>query len=281
MVEQEITLEKVFTDQELASLNKSIFDSKEAQTPIVGGVEEEEVRSVIKRALDLTQQLEAKASPHGEIHQDTDVVWVVSGPGAYSLTIWPFEDKADHYRDLPWTRKMDRHRLRTGAALVHEITAKRTGKKVEAVTREDIRQYGPWFMYNATEAENQHVKAVLDQESVKIPPEKLFIYHEFKDESGETRQIVKTIDQIQGLRFPEGGRPRRVAVVSHAPHLMRLLHMLGKYPDRGPEGAIVQPFPIKTPKEGRLAYPELETKGLLYYIFQAGVAAKEPYPYHL
>jgi hypothetical protein len=41
----------------------------------------------------------------------------------------------------------------------------------------------------------------------------------------------------------------------------------------------VQPFPLPIPKGGIPEYPAQEIRGLLYYTFISGDAAKEPYPY--
>jgi hypothetical protein len=91
---------------------------------------------------------------------------------------------------------------------------------------------------------------------------------------GTEYPIYNTVDQVKGLRFPL--HPRRVAIVSHAPHLVRVFFTLDYFKDRIPKGTTVQAFPIKTPIGGELKYPEMEIRAILAYTYKYEVSGKEP-----
>ncbi len=80
--------------------------------------------------------------------------------------------------------------------------------------------------------------------------------------------IANTVDQVKTFVLPEslhlaGGE---IGLVSHAPHLVRTLHMLNRY-QVIPEDMKIRLFPLKSPKEGREEYTTMEVRGLLYYIY--------------
>lgn len=267
-------------NQDTSVLVQKILEAATLETPELEKADRNEVTTIISQSIRLAQTLEQTAGPpHPRIYPDTDVVWVVSGPGAYSLNLPPFQDKKDRYQHLPWTRRMDRHRLRIGAALVSQVTAERLDKHFQRVTSEDIANNGPVLIYNGTPAENQHILAALSQASVKIPREKVFMFDSYTDSEG-IHPIGNTADQVKSLHFPKGSVPRRITIVSHAPHLVRVLYLLDYYRTT-PERTIVQPFPIETPKDGKSDYLEIEIKGLLAYIYKYGRAGKTPFPYEL
>lgn len=272
---------RVLGENELARLKDSVLEAARIDTPQLKDIDPLEVNGILDRGLTMLQEFEGAALPHPKIYPDTDVVFVVPGPGEYSSNFPPYEEKSDRYRQLPWARKMDRARVRAGIVLVRGITAQRLGKSAKDVTSEDILQYGPWLHYSATHWENEHIKGVLSQEVLKFPPGKIMMYEDIVGQDGKTRPIVNTADQLEGLRFPEGLMPRRVAVVSHAPHLVRIMHMMEKYKESIPTGTIVQPFPLPTPVKGVPEYAKMELKGTLAAIYKLHTASPVPYRYQL
>src|SRR3989338_6647495 len=60
----------------------------------------------VSETVDLMLDLQKKTAEahHPQIHEDTDIVWEITGPGHFSTK---FPDKDDRYKDLEWTRKMD------------------------------------------------------------------------------------------------------------------------------------------------------------------------------
>lgn len=221
--------------------------------------------------------LESKVTPHPDIHEEADAIVVFSGPGAISKNVSPYTDKDDRYSQLPWSRKMDRARLKVAAFLMREITAKRLNREVSEITDEDVINNGPYLHYAGTPWENDHLKEAIKSGEIKIPLEKLYSYSEIEDPSGNKRTIGNTADQITGFKMPE--KPRRIVIVDHPAHLVRVLHMFGMFPERIPEGAVLQPFPIPTPKDGEFDYAKMELKGTLAYIYKYNLAHKKAIPY--
>lgn len=86
---------------------------------------------------------------------------------------------------------------------------------------------------------------------------------------------------MEGPQLPEGLTPRRIAVVSHAPHLVKVLHMMGKFKDRIPENKIIQPFPLPTPVRGVREYAQMELQGTLAAIYKLNTASATPHRYQL
>ena len=106
-----------------------------------------------------------------------------------------------------------------------------------------------------------------------IPKEKIkIIYGDLKN----------TADQIRTFELPDDPALvcKKIAIVSHAPHLSSILHMIDRYKPF-PHGSIPYLFPIPTAKNGRDEFAFMEIKGLLYYIFIAKNASEDPYPYQL
>lgn len=252
------------------------------------------VKLFLTGGITMIQEFEkATLQKHPEIHTDTDVIYIDSGPGPYSYNMLE-AGKTDlddlSYHQFTWSRKMDRARIRAAYTLAGMITAKRikedTGliKPTKDLTSEDFEKYGPSLMYTSVDWQNSHVKHALaiarEAGTFKIPDSKLVIYEEFTNRQGETKPITHTEDQIEGLIFPnrpDGAPPRRIAVVSHPAHLMRIMHILKKYPDSIPNHTILQLFPIPTPKDARTEYATAELLGTLATIFEKGRAALVPY----
>ena len=252
------------------------------------------VRLFLTTGIQMIQKFEeATHQKHPEIHTDTDVIYIDSGPGPYSYNMLEPEKKdLDDvtYHKWKWSRKMDRARIRSAYTIASMITTKRieeqtgTIKSTKKLTSEDFQQFGPYLMYTSTNWQNSHIKHVLEMAreagNFKIPDSKLIMYNEFTNRQGETKPIIHTEDQIEGLRFPnnpDGSSPRRIVIVSHPAHLMRIMHILGKYPDSIPVESVLQAFPIPTPKDAMTEYTKAELLGTLGTILKKGRASFAPY----
>lgn len=246
------------------------------------------VKIFIKNGIAMIQEFEeASDRRHPQVHADTDVIYIDSGPGPYSYNMLePGKTDLDdvNYHKWNWSRKMDRARIRTAYTLASMITAQRTGKKTTDLTSEDFEEFGPFLMYASVDWQASHIKHALSlarkKNTFKIPDSKLVMYEEYISRDGITKPIVHTQDQIEGLKFPnnpDGNPPRRVVIVSHPAHLMRIMHILGKYPDSIPNGTKLQAFPISTPKEALREYAEGELMGTLATVFKTGRASLKPY----
>ena len=273
---------EVFDEAVFSKLSEEIVQEARAKHPKVAEADILEVRQIVNTSLRMTVEFEGAAeSRERKIHLDTDIVWPLSAVGAYSTSVeFPPVETEDRYQK-PWTKGMYRHLVRTGAALIHEITAVRLGKDVCEITKEDIKTYGPWLLFNPAPGDKRHIEAVLAQPSIRIPPEKTFIYYHVIEEDGTLSPIQNTADQVRGLRFPEGVSPRRILIVSPATQLVRILFILDNYRDRVDENTVVQAFPIRIPKGGEIEYPKMEIEAILRYHYDFKKAGKNPYPYEL
>ena len=277
----------IFSNELLKEIDKEKWkDAAYARLP--------EVRVFLKRSVDIIRDFEeATYQKHPEIHSDTDIIYIDSGPGPYSYKMLEpgktdLDDNA--YYGWQWSRKMDRARIRAAYTLASMITAKRIQeqtrikKETSNLTTEDFEEYGPSLMYTSTNWQNSHIKHALElskqARTFKIPDSKIVMHEQFTSRDGEIKPIIHTQDQIEGLRFPnnpDGTSPRRVVIVSHPAHLMRIMHILGKYPDSIPKNTILQAFPIPTPIGARTEYAKAEILGTLATIFKTDRASLTPY----
>lgn len=286
--------QRIFSEQQAENLKQEVLETALIERPEIAGLHLEEIKILINNGLGMIQVFEeATYKRHPTVYTDTDVVYIHSGPGPYSYSMLePGKTDLDDisYHKYPWSRKMDRARIRAAYALVSMITARRiedqTGVKrsPQDLTTQDYEDFGPYLMYTSTTWQNAHIRHVLKLQKAsgrfKIPDNKLLMYNEFINRQGERKLIVHTEDQIEGLQFPlrpDGNPPRRVAIVSHPAHLMRIMHILGKYPDSIPSGTILQPFPIPTPIAAVTEYARNELLGTIVTVFSRNRASLTPY----
>lgn len=270
---------RIRSPQELSAFAEMVLSEASQDSPQIAGTPTQEIDTILTASVDLLQSLERAARPHPTIHEDTDIVIVICGPGEYSKTIAPYEEKKDRY-PYPWARRMDRARVRAGVSIVHEVTAMRLGKPVAEVTTEDVARHGPWLHYAATSWENNHIRHVLAQSSLHMPSSKIFM-HTFLDEHGNERPIINTATQMEDLQFPGDSPPRRIVIVSHAPHLVRIAFLMEKWKDRIPKSTTVQFFPLPTPSLAVDPYTLIELRGVFAEIYKKGTAAKTPFAFTL
>lgn len=279
---------RLLTEHQKAILREGVLIQACEESPRAREASAGELENFIDLGIAMIDEFERAAKPHPEIHADTDVVYVDSGPGPYSVSFPPYENKPDNnYHNYAWSRKMDRARIRAGVVLVAETTAKRLGKPAKDVTVEDILEDGPWLQYAATTWENNHVKAVFDELRqhgiLKVPESRILMYDGMTDSNGIFQPIVHTAEQIRFLHFPEGLVPRRFAIVSHPAHLVRILHTIEQFKDRISKDTVIQPFPLPTPPEGIFDYAKLELLGTVAGIYRHDppTASTTPHTYTL
>jgi hypothetical protein len=252
------------------------------------------VQTFIRNGIHFINQLEiATHQRHPEIHSDTDVIYIDSGPGPYSFNMLQ-PGKADledvSYHKWPWSRKMDRARIRAAYKIAELVTVMRikeqTGltKNTGDLTEDDFERYGPYLMYTSVAWQQSHIEHALKMARrsgmFKIPGSKLIGYTTFTNRAGVVQPIVHTEDQVEGFHFsPFVGKavPRRMVIVSHPAHLLKIVHILGKYPDSIPQGTTLQLFPVPTPISAGPEYSKAEIRGTLGSIFRKGRATLEPF----
>lgn len=267
------------------SLMNKIFQDALAENPHLDAISHVDLQLVIRKGLEEMVSLEQIALQHKRcnlpmtcaVASRIKAVIVVSGPGT-----WYQAHKEDRYKDKVWAAWMDRKRLIHAVWIIRRITELATGRYFRSSldsfdeqicqVRDNIAAYGPYFIYTGREDERQAVKQALRESRAIIPAEKTYIIE---------GKIDNTVEQVQTLVLPPNlsiNPGERVAIVAHSPQLVRLGHILERYKPF-PSGIEVQPFPLPIPKEGMPEYPAQEIRGLLYYTFITGDAAKEPYPY--
>ena len=271
-------------------LVEEIYQKALAQHPEFKQIKKEELCSVIGSALDEVKKLEnaanlqsAAASISRELAKNIVAVWDFSGPGVYD---GPDRDD-DRYKDISWARGMEHARLSYTAFLVRKITEILNGEvdirgpisNVEE-RKQDIKKLisdsGPMVIYNGTLKENQRVEDVLERKGIIIPKEKMLVIN--------NAHTNNTNDQIKTMLWPKELHQsgKEVVLVSSAPHLMRIAHVLQQYKTI-PQDMSIRLFPVATPKEGKDEYAAMEILGLLYYSYLAKEksAAVEAYPYKI
>ncbi|MCX6757314.1 MAG: hypothetical protein NTZ44_00275 [Candidatus Nomurabacteria bacterium] len=238
------------------------------------------VQEIIKDSTMEIERLESVGNPKyalekltPEIAKNTVALWVFSGPDDNN-------DK-DRYKHIKWAHGMDQARLNYAALLerkMSELCEPETSigkgpmnmsEKIQK-TKELIERSGPTIIYNGSDPLNTNVENSLKQERMIIPEKKVFI---------DGKGIVNTVDQIKDFSLPEElhQKNKEIGIISHAPHLLRIMHMLNKYQTL-PKDMTIRLYPISSPIGGNQEYAELETMGLLYYIANKN-ATKESYPY--
>lgn len=245
-------------------------------------IPESDIKEVIETALEEIEKLENAGNPTDvlaalplEVAKKISALWVFSGPGTYDDPI-----KDDRYKNYTWARGMDKERLSYAAWLARKISETVSGETLRGPingiperiqkARKMIAENGPTILYNGTELENSVVRDVLTRKGIVIPPEKVRIIGE---------GINNTVDQVKTFKLPEelhrsGGE---IGIISHAPHLMRIIHILSQYQSL-PKDMIVRLFPISSSAEGREEYAETEIRALLYYVFLGKNAQAIAYP---
>lgn len=261
-----------------------ILEEAGKENPQLQKVAETELTKLITQALGEIDRLEQAARKHRRILAEDNLqipvesltklkaLWVLSGPGLYRQ---PFKD--DRYRDKPWAQFMGRNRLTYAGMLMRRIAEAISGETSAAgdAQKQLLSHYAPYLIFNGRQDENSDVQTILAEEGTIIPQAKVWI---------PKTPIDKTIDQVRRLTLPpelEIKSGDEIGIISHAPHLMRVSHMLNRHKQSlpFPPDTIIRAFPLPTPTAGIPEYQNQEVRGLLYYAFVTGEATTEPYPY--
>jgi len=179
--------------------------------------------------------------------EQTAAIWVFSGPDSWDQSF--FNDQYNKY-GASWTIGFDKARLMRGAKLASEIASKRGDTSL-----------APYLLYNGNHIQNTAVRQALAKGALVIPDNRVYIFND---------PNVNTADQIETFVLPEvaSGTGREIALVSHASHLARILHMIAFY-DPLPRNLIPRVVPIADPPQVRHNYAAMEIRAILYYIFIA------------
>lgn len=208
--------------------------------------------------------------------EDIDVVWIISAPGL--LTRWG--SKPGWSSQFPWLNECERKVVGKGLNLVFSVTARRLNKPVEEITKEDVLANGPWVVYNAPDLENADVEKILEDPDIKIPRKKVYIFSDFKDDSGQILMIKNTADQVRSIHMPQGVHPRKIAICVLAAQWVRLGRLLAK-PQTLPKDTKVIVVPIQSPVGHEAEHAIMESTGAVVNAFKNGNATTEPISYSI
>lgn len=204
---------------------------------------------------------------------DIDVIWVVGAPGL----LLEHGSKPGWSSNFPWMDDLEWKNFGSAFALAIAVTAKRLGKNVDQITRQDVLESGPWLIYN--DPAYEPVSIILQESiGIPIPLEKTLLYGEFTDKEGNVRPIRNTMDQVDCIRMPEGVNPRKVAICVLAAQMVRLGRLLAKT-NNLPEGVEVLVVPTPSPLGHERGHAILECQGALINYFKHGNAEKTPIDY--
>ena len=190
----------------------------------------EDLKKEVTREIDFFEKFDP------QVTADIDAIHVFSGPGTF---LTPLKE-----RDEDWMAWFDQARLSKGILLVLQVTSLRTNKPLHKIAKEDIEKAGPYLIYNGIPIENKVFRSCINLPDFPIPQSKIIIADEI-EENGTKRPIKHTGDQVATLPTHLLGNEIKgsIALVSNAPHFIRILRYLTRYKTI-PEHFSIIPFPI-------------------------------------
>lgn len=305
MTEQSIPIDKPASNEQTNLLKRGVITQVKQEPDFRVDPEGPELADFLDSGIETIFKIENESADvrkmdDSRIHTDTDVIYIDSGPGTFSKRLqkkWELTDKDGdfdkgdtQYKQYEWSRRMDRDRVMGGVYLAYRVTAKRCGKAVNDLTAQDFAEYGPTIMYTATPLENEIIGKTVEHYQnlglLKIPDSNIVMYDHIPAEDGKEKTIKHTGEQIEGLRFPlerEGlskvDMPRRLAIVSQAPHALRILHLLEQNKDNISPDTAVQIVAVPTPAEGFMEYTQKELEGTAASVWKYSPPAASPTPH--
>lgn len=216
------------------------------------------------------QEIALLESARPTIKSDIDVIWVFSAFGTYLTPLLPNHPE--------WGAWFDQRNIAKGIYIAIEVTAQKTGKRVQEVTKEDIEGLGPILVYNGELPQNQDLRWASSGRRFLVPKTRMRI-EDYVEEDGETRTIFGTLDQFKS--FPrdvlnENGGV--IALVTGAPHYSRVLRYNGKHRTI-PENYEIRCFPVPS-YDAAEKFADQEIEKLFKY-FEKGDLSEEPCPKNL
>jgi len=190
-------------------------------------------------------------------------IWVISGAGTY---FQPITNTAGDliYKDKAWAHFSDHDRISYASEIVKKIGLLASAKSLP----------GPYLIYDGIEEQNEDLISAVESHEIMIPKSALFI---------PKGRILKTLDQVKYFELPADLNIQNgdvIGVVSHAPHLARVMRMVNKYKPF-PKGVKVKLLPLVfTGNKNEKEFAQAEITGILDYISK-GEATEESYPYEL
>lgn len=243
------------------------------QFPILADAPYLEMRELASACVDEVERLHNAPDIMKNPPEDIDVIWVVGAPGL----LLEHGSKPGWSSNFPWMDNLEWENFGSAFALAIAVTARRLGKNVDEVTRQDVLEAGPWIIYN--DPAYQPVVTILEESNgIPIPLKKTLIYGEFTDDEGKVQPIRNTKDQVDCIRMPEGVKPRRIAICILGAQMVRLGRLLAKT-NKLPAGAEILVVPTPSPVGHEREHAIMECQGAVVNVFKNGNAEKEPISY--
>jgi len=204
-------------------------------------------KQIIKEIV--TLEANAKRGVEAKDHV-IDALWVISGSGSYLKSLINVKSDQSNKNKL-WYHWLDRDRLDYGRDFIVQA-----GKL--------FGRY-PRLIYNGRKQQRTDLLKAISLGKFDLDSKRITILD---------GNITTTLSQIKLFSLAESHKIKTLAIVSHAPHLARLLRMIAMH--NGPfEGLKIVPLPLKIKaKKGEDEFTVNEVKGTIDYIMRGEAKIK-------
>lgn len=201
--------------------------------------------------------------------EDIDVIWDISAPG-WLMKKGSMPGWSSNYPELD---NCEKEVVERTINLTLVITAKRLGKLVHEVTKEDVLNHGPLITYNGPPLESADFTQFLKRPNSKIPLQKAYIFDKIS-----RRGIVNTFDQAKSIHMPPNVHPRKIAISVLAAQWVRLGRLLAKAKTLR-KGIPIILVPTPSPRGFEREHAIMESKGALINTFEHHRSSAKPILY--
>ncbi|QQS18937.1 hypothetical protein IPL68_02665 [Candidatus Saccharibacteria bacterium] len=199
--------------------------------------------------------------------EDIDLVWALSAPGTVKTPAQFEQEPENPYNGESFNVGIVNHAV----SVVLKVTALRTGKTVEEVTKDDIINRGPKLLYNGESlktkgtrfsSQNEDFLELCRHVDFPIPFQNIII-----GEIAEAHTPAQVKQLAELLRRDDGvPPPRKVAVVCGIPHMVRTGRYLQHFRTLFSDGTSFVPSVIpQGSKEKMSKLTALEVRKALFY----------------
>jgi hypothetical protein len=266
---------------------EAVYESALAEHPEYADFPADRLFEIIEHSLGRIAMFEEAARMplviDSETAENIGAVRIHSGVGNYDL---PIKEDDNPRLIKSWARWADRRRIDHAVRIARKVAEVRSGYQppvhpirdmyaMREETKELIREFGPYVIYSGYPSETNKAEEVLNRPDTIIPREKAVIVHGTPKNTVDGSKMM--IKQFPSESLKDG---KQVVIVTHAPHLERVLHIMSKHPYL-PAGSIPYVAPVATSPEGQAESALMETRGILYYALLKGEASEEPHPHQL
>lgn len=262
-----------FSFEDKGNMSHAVVQNAIRQHPVLEEASYPEMQDLALECIDEIERLHNVPDITKDPPEDIDVIWVVGAPGL----LLEHGSKPGWSANFPWMDNLEWENFGSAFALAIAVTARRIGKDVHEVTREDVKKSGPWIIYNDPAYEPVNI-ILQESNGIPIPLEKTLIYGEFIDKKGNAREIKNTADQVDSIRMPEGVNPRKIAICVLGAQMVRLGRLLAKT-NNLPEGAEVLVAPTPSPAGHEREHVLWESTGAVVNAFKNRNAEKTSIKY--